>query len=51
MVATKPLPDESLELRHKVLVIRLYQLAADMHIDQLATVFFIELNSSHWVYL
>src|SRR5208283_146304 len=35
---------ESLELRHKVLVIRLYQLAADVNYEHLPAVFFIEFN-------
>ena len=38
------LPDESFELRHKVLVIRLGQLAADVNREHLPAVFFIELN-------
>ena len=39
------LPDESLELGHKVLEIGLYQLSADMNTEDLAaTVFFIKLN-------
>ena len=38
------LPDESLELGHKVLVIRLCQLPADVNDENLPAVFFIELN-------
>jgi hypothetical protein len=38
------LPDKSLELRHKVIVIRFYQLAANMNYEYLSTVFFFEFN-------
>ena len=38
------LPDESLELGHKVLVICFYQLPADVNGENLPAVFFIELN-------
>jgi hypothetical protein len=38
------LQDKSLELRHKVRVIRLGQLPADMNSEHLPAVFFIELN-------
>jgi hypothetical protein len=38
------LADESLELRHKVLVICLYQLAADVNDKHLPAIFFIEFN-------
>ena len=38
------LPDESLELGHKVLVIRSYQLPADANDEHSAVVFFIDLN-------
>ena len=38
------LPDESLELGHKVLVICFYQLPADMNGEHLPAIFFIELN-------
>jgi hypothetical protein len=39
------LPKESLELRHKVLVIRSYQLPADVNDENLSAVLFIELNA------
>jgi hypothetical protein len=38
------LPGESLELRHKMFVIRFFQFTADLHINPLAAVFFFELN-------
>jgi hypothetical protein len=41
------LPEESLELRHEVPVICLYQLSADVNNENLPAVFFIELNG-HW---
>src|SRR5579871_241080 len=41
------LPEESLELRHKVLVICFYQLPADVNSENLPAVFFIKLNG-HW---
>ena len=38
------LPEESLELGHKVLVIRFRQLPADVNNENLPAVFFVELN-------
>jgi hypothetical protein len=38
------LPDESLELGHKMFVIRLYQLPADVNDEHHPVVFFIKLN-------
>src|ERR1700722_7304486 len=38
------LPDKSLELRHKVLIVRCCQLPADVNDENLAAAFFIELN-------
>jgi hypothetical protein len=38
------LPEESLELGHKVLVICFYQLPADVNDENLSAVFFTQLN-------
>jgi hypothetical protein len=38
------LPDKSLELGHKVLIVRCCQLPADVNDEKLAAAFFIELN-------
>ncbi|MGA7951007.1 MAG: hypothetical protein WCA45_12725, partial [Thiobacillaceae bacterium] len=44
------LPDKPFNLRHELIVICLYQLAADVNGEQLAGVFFVELYG-HWRFL